>query len=104
MIDQLDYGYPLDEFPCQTLGDYIRRSDLDGVVDSAIIGQSENRDPDDWDVDPLCDIHVSRLDMANSISNARARTEAALASGSASSSQEVADTSTTSDGPNNSPS
>lgn len=58
---------PTDTFPCQLLGDYIARFELEGIVDAPLIGQSENREPDDWDTDPLCDIHVSRLDLSETV-------------------------------------
>lgn len=95
---------PSKTFPSIRMGDYIAKCGEDGIVDSALIGQSEHKDPDDWSIDPLCDVHVSRLDMASEIKNARVRSEAALASAPVASSQEVADISTTVDGPTNNPS
>lgn len=66
---------PTPLFPSQLLGDYIARFELEGVVDAPLIGQSENRDPDDWSTDPLCDIHVSRLDLSETVKDYAKKSE-----------------------------
>lgn len=65
-------------FPSQLLGDYIAHFELDGVVDAPLIGQTENRDPDDWDTDPLCDIHVSRLDLSETVKDFAKKSEVSI--------------------------
>lgn len=67
----------LSTFPSQLLGDYIANFEVEGVVDAPLIGQSENRDPDDWSTDPLCDIHVSRLDLSETVKSYAKKSEIA---------------------------